>query len=104
MKDILYLLKDEYSWQKQELSIKSTSQVFYDAIYSRLRRNHKKEFEEFKKNYNYKEKRKLLEQKYSSEEEIEQELVKWLTKYDKEFFEKFPSKTRKPTTTKYWVE
>ena len=97
-------VKDEYSWQKQELSIKSTSQVFYDAIYSRLRRNHKEEFEKFIQNYNYKEKRKLLEQKYLSEEEIEQELLKWLTKYDKEFFEKFPSKTRKPTTTKYWVE
>lgn len=97
-------VKDEYSWQKQESSIKSTSQVFYEAIYSRLRRNHKEEFEEFKKNYNYKEKRNLLEQKYSSEKEIEQELLKWLTKYDKEFFEKFPSKTRKPTTEKYWVE
>lgn len=95
-------VKDEYSWQKQELSIKSTSQVFYDAIYSRLRRNHKEEFEKFIQNYNYKEKRKLLEQKYLSEEEIEQELLKWLTKYDKEFFIKFPSKTRKPTTTKYW--
>lgn len=97
-------VKDEYSWQKQESSIKSTSQIFYEAIYSRLRRNHKEEFEEFKKNYNYKEKRKLLEQKYSNEEEIEQELLKWLTKYDKEFFIKFPSKTRKPTTEKYWVE
>lgn len=97
-------VKDEYSWQKQESSIKSTSQVFYEAIYSRLRRNHKEEFEEFKKNYNYKEKRNLLEQKYSSEKEIEQELLKWLTKYDKEFFENFPSKTRKPTTEKYWVE
>ena len=95
-------VKDKYSWQKQELSIKSTSQIFYDAIYSRLRRNHKEEFENFKQNYNYKEKRKLLEQKYSSEEEIEQELLKWLIKYDKEFFEKFPSKTRKPTTTEYW--
>lgn len=97
-------VKDEYSWQKQESSIKSTSQVFYEAIYSRLRRNHKEEFEEFKKNYNYKEKRNLLEQKYSSEKEIEQELLKWLTKYDKEFFTRFPSKTRKPTTEKYWVE
>lgn len=77
---------------------------FYNAIYRRLQHNHKEEFEKFKKNYNYKEKRKLLEQKYSSEEEIEQELLKWLTKYDKEFFGKFPSKTRKPTTTKYWVE
>lgn len=95
-------VKDKYSWQKQELSIKSTSQIFYDAIYSRLRRNHKEEFENFKQNYNYKEKRKLLEQKYSSEEEIEQELLKWLIKYYKEFFEKFPSKTRKPTTTEYW--
>ena len=46
----------------------------------------------------------MLEQKYSSEEEIEQELLKWLTKYDKEFFTRFPSKTRKPTTEKYWVE
>lgn len=97
-------VKDEYSWQKQESSIKSTSQVFYEAIYSRLRRNHKEEFEEFKKNYNYKEKRNLLEQKYSNEEEIEQALLKWLTKYDKEFFTRFPSKTRKPTTEKYWVE
>lgn len=95
-------VKDEYSWQKQELSIKSTSQVFYDAIYSRLRRNHKEEFEEFIQNYNYQEKRKLLEQEYSSEKEVEQELLKWLIKYDKEFFIKFPSKTRKPTTTKYW--
>ena len=97
-------VKDKYSWQKQELSIKSTSQIFYDAIYSRLRRNHKEEFEQFKQNYNYKKKRKMLEQKYSSEEEIEQELLKWLTKYDKEFFTRFPSKTRKPTTEKYWVE
>ena len=77
---------------------------FYNAIYRRLQHNHKEEFEKFIQNYNYKEKRKLLEQKYSSEEEIEQKLLKWLTKYDKEFFIKFPSKTRKPTTTKYWVE
>lgn len=96
-------VKDDYSWQKQELSIKSKSQIFYDAIYSRLRRNHKEEFEKFKQNYNYKEKRKLLEQKYSSEK-VEKELLKWLTEYDKEFFVKFPSKTRKPTTEKYWVE
>lgn len=79
-----------------------TSQIFYNTIYTRLRRNHKEEFEEFIQNYNYQEKRKLLEQKYSSEEEIEQELLKWLTEYDKEFFAKFPSKTRKPTTIEYW--
>lgn len=79
-----------------------TSQIFYNTIYTRLRRNHKEEFEKFKKNYNYKEKRKLLEQKYSSEEEVEQKLLKWLIKYDKEFYEKFPSKTRKPTTAEYW--
>lgn len=81
-----------------------TSQIFYNTIYTRLRRNHKEEFEEFIQNYNYQEKRKLLEQKYSSEKEVEQELLKWLTEYDKEFFVKFPSKTKKPTTTKYWVE
>lgn len=77
---------------------------FYKAIYRRLQHNHKEEFEKFIQNYNYQEKRKQLEQKYSSEEQIEQELLKWLTKYDKEFLEKFPSKTRKPTTTKYWFE
>lgn len=77
---------------------------FHKAIYRRLQHNHKEEFKNFKHNYNYKEKRKLLEQKYSSEKDIEQELLKWLTKYDKEFFTKFPSKTRKPETTKYWVE
>lgn len=77
---------------------------FHKAIYRRLQHNHKEEFKNFKHNYNYKEKRKLLEQKYSSEKDIEQELLKWLTKYDKEFFTRFPSKTRKPTTEKYWVE
>ena len=55
-----------------------------------------------KRSVKHKEKRKLLEQEYSSEKEVEQELLKWLIKYDKEFFIKFPSKTRKPTTTKYW--
>lgn len=90
--------------KSNEEKIISTSRIFYNTIYSRLRRNHKEEFEEFRQNYNYEEKRKLLEQKYSSEEEIEQKLLKWLTKYDKEFFTRFPSKTRKPTTEKYWVE
>lgn len=76
---------------------------FYKAIYRRLQHNHKEEFENFKQEYNYKEKKKLLEQNYSSEE-VEQELLKWLTKYDKKFLEKFPSKTRKSKTKEYWVE
>lgn len=86
----------------KETKVISHSELLYNKIYSRLRRNHKEEFEKFKQNYNYKDKKKLLEQKYSSEEEIEQELLKWLIEYDKEFFKKFPSKTRKPTTTEYW--
>lgn len=101
-------LKEERNADKREKRYSQNSYIFYNNIRTRLNRSPKKYEEEvknFKENYNYADKKKELEELYKKDStiNIELELLKTYTKFDKYLQEKYPSH-KKCETSKYWIE
>lgn len=102
-------LKEERNADKREKRYSSDSYQLYKGIFCRLNRSTEKygeDFENFKENYKYADKKRELEELYKKDStiDVELELLKLYTKIDKELQEKYLSHTRKCTTSKYWVE
>lgn len=101
-------LKEERNADKRDKRYSQNSYIFYNNIRTRLNRSPKKYKEEvknFKENYNYTDKKKELEELYKKDStiNIELELLKIYTNFDKYLQEKYPSH-KKYETSKYWAK